>query len=322
MQLNSGGAGTGVAIGCPAHVGLTLPRTSVERLGFVALAFALSLAAALAQAATVSAVDDAGHVIGLPAPAARIVSLAPHATELLFAAGAGSHVVGVSQFSNYPPEANRIALVGGAATLDLERIIGLKPDLVVGWGSGSSAAQLARLRSLGIAVFESEPTDFEAVASSLERLATLAGTDAVGRAAALRFRDELEQLRRTYAARSPVTMFFQVWPAPLMTLNDAHLVSAAMHVCGAKNIFGGLPQLAPTVSVEAVLQADPDVIASSGSEHSDALKSWRRFSALKAVARGNLVLLPGDTMTRAGPRIVEATRSLCRQLDAARQRLK
>lgn len=252
----------------------------------------------------------------------RIISLAPHTTELLFAAGAGSRIVGVSQFSNYPPEAEKIASVGGAASLDLERIIGLKPDLVVGWGSGSSAAQLARLRSLGIPVFDSEPRDFAAVASSLERLSALAGTDAVGKAAAVTFRSQLEQLQKTYAARPPVTVFFQVWQAPLMTLNDAHLISAAMHVCGAKNAFGGLPQLAPTVSVEAVLQADPDVIASSGSEQSDALKSWRRFGNMKAVARGNLVLLPGDSMTRAGPRIVEATRTLCRQLDAARQRLK
>ena len=166
------------------------------------------------------------------------------------------------------------------------------------------------------------PRDFAAVATSLERLAALAGTDEVGKAAAAKFRSELEQLRNTYAARTPVTVFFQVWQAPLMTLNDAHLVSAAMHVCGATNIFGALPQLAPTVSLEAVLQADPDVIASSGSEQSDALKSWRRFGNMRAVARGNLVLLPGDTMTRAGPRIVDATRTLCQKLDAARLRLK
>ena len=280
------------------------------------------LAAPAAHASAVSATDDAGNLIRLTAPALRIISLAPHATELLFAAGAGGRVVGVSQFSNYPPEAEKIASVGGAATLDLERIIGLKPDLIVAWGSGTSAGQLARLRSLGIAVFESEPHDFAAVASSLERLAALAGTDTVGSAAARKFRNALEELQKTYAARTPVSVFFQVWQAPLITLNNAHLVSAAMHVCGAKNIFGSLPQLAPTVSVEAVLQADPDVIASSGSEQSDALKNWRRFSSMKAVARGNLVLLPGDTMTRAGPRIVDATRTLCQQLDAARQRLK
>lgn len=271
--------------------------------------------------AAVSVVDDAGHTVRLNAPAMHIVSLAPHATELLFAAGAGKQVVGVSQFSNYPPAAEKISSVGGAASLDLERIIGLKPDLVVGWGSGSSAAQLARLRSLGIAVFESEPHDFETVATSLERLAALAGTDAIGQAAARTFRTELARLQKTYAARTPVRVFFQVWQSPLMTLNDAHLVSAAMHVCGATNIFGSLPQLAPTITVEAVLQADPDVIAGSGSEQSDALKRWRRFPGMKAVARGNLLLLPGDTMTRAGPRIVDATRTLCNQLDAARLRL-
>ncbi|MBC7413327.1 MAG: cobalamin-binding protein [Herminiimonas sp.] len=282
----------------------------------------LTTLATPASAAGPSVTDDAGHVIHLATPAQRIISLAPHATELLFAAGAGERIVGVSQFSNYPPQAARIASVGGAMSLDLERIVSLKPDLVVGWGSGSSASQLERLRALGIVVFDSEPRDFEAIASSMERFGVMAGTEATAASAARRFRDEMAALRTTYAARTPVRVFFQVWQAPLMTLNDAHLVSAALHLCGATNIFGSLPQLAPTVSVEAVLSANPDVLVTSGDEQSDALKAWRRFPSMTAVARGNLVQLPADTMTRAGPRIADATRMLCTKLDAARLRLR
>lgn len=308
--------------GCDRGFGIRVAGRKLRQRGGCLLAVAALLLSGVTSAvpSPLSVIDDAGRKVSLARPAQRIISLAPHATELLFAAGAGARVVGVSQFSNYPAQALAIASVGGAASLDVERIVSLKPDLVVGWGSGSSATQLARLRTLGIAVFESEPHDFETVATSLERLALLAGTVPVGHAAALQLRSSLAGLRETYSARRAVTVFFQVWQAPLITLNDAHLTSAALHVCGAKNIFGALPQLAPTVSVEAVLQADPDVILSSGSEESDALKSWRRFPTLKAVTRGNLVLIPGDTLTRAGPRIVEATATLCRALDLARQR--
>ena len=273
-----------------------------------------------AQAAGVAVTDDAGRQVTLSAPARRIISLAPHATELLFAAGAGDRVVGVSEYSNYPPQARQIAAVGGAATLDIERIIMLKPDLVVAWASGTPAAQIARLRTLGIPVFESEPRDFEAVATSLERLAILAATPAVGNTTAVQFRGALQQLRDKYANRTQLSVFFQVWQAPLITLNDTHLVSAALQVCGARNVFGALPQVAPTVSIEAVLQADPDAIVSNGSEQSDALKNWRRFPTLKAVAHHNLLLIPGDTLTRAGPRIVDAARVLCEALEGVRQR--
>ena len=196
--------------------------------------------------AAVSAPDDAGHIVTLSAPARRIVSLAPHATELLYAVGAGASLVGVIEYSDYPPEARRIASVGSAAAFDIERIIALKPDLVVTWSSGNPAAKIVKLRSLGITVFESEPRDFENIASLLERLARLAGTDPIGQAAAKAFRTRLKTIAATYRHRPPVRVFYQIWNTPLMTLNDTHMVSAALRLCGGKNVFGKLPQLAPS----------------------------------------------------------------------------
>ncbi len=277
----------------------------------------LSLGPAFASAA-ISVVDDAKHAVTLAAPAQRIVSLAPHATELLFAAGAGAKLVGVSEYSDYPPEAKRIASIGGSGMLDLERIIALKPDLIVVWSSGNSATQIVKLRALGIPIFESQPNDFETIATSLERMAHLSGTDAVGRTAAENFRARLKQISATYQQRAPVTVFYQIWREPLMSLNDAHLVSAAIRLCGGQNIFGKLPQLAPTVSVEAVLQANPEVIISGGSAKGDSLSHWRRFPKLKAVARDNLFSINSDLLTRAGPRILDGAETMCRQLDAAR----
>lgn len=291
-------------------------RRFIRLLACCALAL-LPLTCALAA---VSAMDDANRTVTLPQPARRIVSLSPHATEILYAAGAGPYLVGVVQFSDYPPEARRITSVGSGIALDLERIVALKPDLIVSWGSGNSAAQIRKLRELGLPVFESEPHDFSTIATAMERLAALAGTEPVGQAAAKAFRAQLKRISATYQQRPAVTVFYQIWRAPLMTLNDEHPVSIALGLCGAKNIFGKLPQLAPTVSTEAVLQANPDVIIASSGEQDDVLAVWRRFSGLKAVARGNLLLIDGGLMNRSGPRILDATETLCKQLDAARSR--
>jgi iron complex transport system substrate-binding protein len=290
------------------------------RRWYSAIALLCCAIGSAAQAAPVSATDDAGHLITLAAPARRIVSLAPHVTELLFAAGAGARLVGVSDYSDFPPAAKAIGSVGGAAALDIERIVQLKPDLVVAWGSGNSASQLARLRGLGIAVFDSEPRTFAAIASSLERLATLTGSEAVGHAAANDFRARLNSLSSTYQQRAPVRVFYQIWREPLMTLNGSSMVSAAIRLCGGSNIFAQLPQLAPVVGTEAVLEANPEVIVTGGDDELAALAGWRRFASLLAVQRNNLFVINADWLARSGPRLLEGTELLCRQLDSARRK--
>lgn len=271
--------------------------------------------------AAVSVTDDGGTVITLKASATRIISVAPHTTELLFAAGAGAAVVGVSAYSDFPAQAKRLPSVGNSAQLDLERIIELRPDLVVAWKSGNSARQIARLRQLGIPVFESEPRDYAAIASNIERLATLAGTSAQGKTAAAAFRQQLAAMRQQYASRSTVRVFYQIWPSPLMTLNHSHLVSQALALCGAENIFGALPQLVPTVSIEAVINADPEAIFISD-ERTDAGDMWQRFAQLQAVQKKNIFGVNGTLMNRAGPRLLAGTVQLCEQLELARQRRK
>jgi iron complex transport system substrate-binding protein len=280
----------------------------------------LSLALLPPARAAISVVDDANHTITLTAPARRIISLAPHATELIYAVGGGAYLIGASEYSDYPPQAKRLVSIGNVTALDLERIAALKPDLIVAWGSGNSAAQIAKLRTLGIPVFESEPRDFATIASSLERLSKLTATEATGQAAAQSFRARLEQMREKYRQRPTVRVFYQIWRTPLMTLNDAHLVSAAIRLCGGENIFGQLTQLAPTVNTEAVLKANPEVIIAASGAKDDAFADWRRFPGMLAVARGNLFRLDGDLINRATPRILDGTEALCKQLDIARSR--
>jgi iron complex transport system substrate-binding protein len=300
--------------------GKLLPEFALPRNAPALLLLCAALLLPLPSPAAVSVIDDANRGVTLTHPARRIVSLAPHATELIYAAGAGSYLVGVSEYSNYPPQAKRLPSVGGVSALDLERVVALKPDLVVVWGSGNSAAQIAKLRALGIPVFESEPRDFAAIASSIERLAQLAGTEAAGRAAAENFRARLEKIKTAYRQRPVVSVFYQIWRSPLMTLNGAHLVSAAIRLCGGENIFARLPQLAPTVGAEAVLKANPEAIIASGGAKDDPFAGWRRFPTLTAVARGNLFSLDGELMNRAAPRVLDGTEALCKLLETARSR--
>lgn len=282
----------------------------------------LSFFAAADEAyATISVLDDAKHTIKLNAPAQRIISLAPHATELLFEAGAGHLIVGVSDYSDYPEAAKKIPIIGNIFALDLERLIRLKPDLVVMWGTGNAKLIANKLRNLQIPVYESEPHSFEMLATSLERLANLAGLDDAGVAAAKKFRTRLDLLRHTYALKpqdKALSVFYQVWGKPLMTLNDQHLVSSAIRLCGGKNIFGKLKEISPTVTVEAVLAANPQVIITTSGEQQDSLANWMQFTRLSAVSTANLYTIKGDLLNRAGPRVLDGTEELCKNLKSAR----
>lgn len=284
------------------------------------------LLAALPASATVSAIDDAGQTVTLAQPARRVVSLAPHVTEMLFAAGAGDRIVGTVSYSDYPPQAREIARVGDNKALDLERIAALKPDLIVVWRHGNAQKQADRLRALGIPLFYSEPRRLAAIPDNIEKLGTLLGTEATARRAADGFRQQVETLRKTYAARPPVTVFYQVWQQPLMTLNGQHLVSDMLVLCGGRNLFAAETPLVPTVSVEAVIAGNPEamVTAGMGATRSDQplpdFEMWRRWKQVTAVARNNLFVIDGDLLNRAGPRVVQGAAQLCKDLDTARSR--
>lgn len=292
----------------------------LSALGILAL-----LAAAPARAA-ISVTDDTGAAVTLQRPAQRIVSLAPHVTELLFAAGGGARIVGTVAYSDYPPAARDIARVGDNRSLDLERIAALKPDLVVVWRHGNAQKQLDRLRALGIPMFFSEPHRMSDIPRSIEALGTLLDTRASAHDAAQQFRQRVDALRNRYASRPPVPVFYQVWEQPLMTLNGQHVFSDMLALCGGRNVFAGEPLLVPTVSVEAVIAANPEVLltaslgATQGNRPIDTLEGWKRWPQLLAVQRGNLFTINGDLINRFGPRLVEAATLLCEDLEQARTR--
>lgn len=266
--------------------------------------------------------DDAGQVLRLATPARRIISLAPHITENLYAAGAGDAIVGVSEYSDYPAAARKLRRVGNYASLDLEAIVAMKPDLVIAWESGNAAAQLARLRTLGLPLFISEPRGIEDIAGSLERFGELAGTSGVAGEAARALRTRQVEMRRRYANRPAVRTFYQIWHQPLITVSGPQLIGSVLRLCGAENVFAGLSQLAPTVSVEAVLAANPEAIVASGMDDTrpEWLDMWLRWKELQATRRGNLFFVPADLINRHTPRVLDGAQLLCDYLETARSR--
>ncbi len=284
------------------------------RLHLWPVLLALLAAAGGARGAGVEARDDLGRLAALERPARRIVSLAPHVTELLFAAGAGGRVVGAVESSDYPPAAQLIPRVGGSAALDLEAIVALRPELVVAWDSGNPAAAIERLRALGYPVYVSEPRALEDIGRALRRLGRLAGTEAHARTAAAAYERSLDALRRRYAGRPPLSVFYQVWDHPLITVNGEHLISAVLELCGGRNVFADLPALAPRVSIEAVVARDPQVIISAGA----GLDAWRRWGELAAVRDRHLYSVDPDLLHRPTPRILTGAQRVCEHLQAAR----
>lgn len=263
----------------------------------------------------------AGATTTLAAPARRIVSLAPHLTELLFAAGAGDRVVGASAYSDYPPPARAIPRIGDSHAFDLERILALRPDLVVAWDAGNAPRHVATLRRLGIPVHVEGAERLDDIGDALERLGRLAGTEAVAREAARNYRQRLAGLRARHAGRAPVRVFHQVWDEPLMTINGHHPVSDLIVACGGVNVFAEAPALAPLVSREAVLRAAPEVItAAAPDDDRDPFAAWRRWPSLPAVAAGRLVGLPADAVSRLSPRLLDAAGPLCEAIAAAARR--
>ncbi len=281
----------------------------------------LSLVAVAAQA-EVSVRDDIGNTVKLAQPAKRIVSLAPHMTETLFAAGAGDRVVGTVDYSDHPEAAKKIRRVGGYSRLDLEAVAALKPDLVVGWQSGNAAAHLEKLKGLGYTLYVSQPNRIEDVASEIERLGTLAGTGAVAGAEAKRFRERLAALRAQYGGKAPVRTFYQIWKQPLMTVGKNQIISDAIRLCSGDNVFGKLEQMAPTVTVEAVIAANPEAIVASGMGDSrpEWLDDWKKWTSIEAVKRDNLFFVQPELIQRHTPRLLDGTEMLCRHLETVRER--
>lgn len=280
-----------------------------------AAGIALAIGHALAE--PISVRDDSGERVFLQAPARRVITLAPSLTELMFAVGAGARLVGVDSASDYPSEARALPRIGDAAGIDLERVIWLRPDLVLRWSSGNKPADLERLRKLSIPVFSSEPRMLDDVPRNLRMLGALVDSQPVAHAQALAFERRLAEIRVRYAHQRTLSVFVAIWHQPLMTVNGAHLVSDVLRTCNARNVFADLQALAGPVSLERLLVANPDAIVNATGSDED-LAGSQRLRSLYALQAGSVLRVDPDELTRATPRILDATEQVCAWLERLR----
>lgn len=255
------------------------------------------------------------------APAAqRIVTFAPHLTELVYTAGAGDRMVGADSYSDYPPAAANLPRVGDAFQVDYERVLALRPDLVLVWTTGMPEPVIGRLEELGLRVERVSISRLEDIAVALRRIGALAGTAPQAERAARAFLDDVAKLRVSGTGHEPLTVFYQISEAPLYTVSGKHVISEMIELCGGRNVFAELAQLAPPVGLEAVIERNPQVIITADGAQGDPLSVWRRWPDVRAVRSGNLYTVSADRVARSTTRIVEGARQICAAIDSARRK--
>ncbi len=292
----------------------------MRRLWTLALAGAMGWTSICAARIVVN--DDRGNVVALDASAERVVTLAPFLTELWFAAGAGDRVVGVSSYSDHPEPARAIPRVSAASTIDYERLLALQPDLVVAWRSGNGERAIDRLEQLGLTVYVAEPRRLSDVTRTLRVFGALAGQPGRAQIAASQFERRIAALRAHYAGKRAVSVFYEISHHPLMTLNGTHMVTAVIELCGGRNVFAAAPVLAPTVSLEQVVERDPEVIvlSSAMADIASVDAGWRSIGALTAVRHGDVFVIDASLLERQTPRLADGAQRLCELLDGVRAR--
>ena len=262
-----------------------------------------------------------GSVFHFQGAASRIITLSPHLTEIVYAAGAGDRLVATVEYSNYPEAANEIPRIGDAFRIDIERIIALRPDLVIAWDSGNPRAAVTQLRSLGVVVWSVEIDEPEEIADVLESLGQLTGQTEPARSSSEAIRRRLTALSRRYADVEPLRYFYQIGTRPLFTINGGHLISKGLERCGGRNIFGQEPGLAFQVSYESVIVADPDALFAPWQEETpNPLDGWQEWPSMRAVRQQALFLLPADPVSRATPRFLDSLELACKLLHQLRGR--
>ena len=276
---------------------------------------------ATVNAAEISVTDDAGEQITLARPARRIISLAPALTEILYHVGGGQHLVGTVDHSDYPKAARQVERIGSHDRFDFESILRLQPDLVLAWESGNPSNQVRRLEQLGLKVYRAEPGTLDRLASTILRVGALIGQLEVATLLTHQFQREAKAIQQRYSRRRRLSVFYQVWHDPLITLNGKHLVSEMLEDCGASNVFSDLPDIAPVVTLESVLSRNPQVIIAGGTAKGAPawLNNWQTWSHIDAVQHNRLYTVNADLLHRYSPRVLDGMRELCDVIEQARR---
>jgi len=250
----------------------------------------------------------------------RIISLAPHITELVYSAGAGEKLVGVVEHSDFPMAARKLPIVGNSTTINIESIIKLAPDLIIAWKSGNRIQDIERLQSLGFGVWQTEIHQLEDIPNFIKTIGEKAGTIKTAHLKSSELLNILKSTKRKYLNQMAINAFYEIWHQPLMTMNGKQFISLALETCQANNIFSDLPLLASEVNLESVIQRDPQVILLGGESafQESWYQDWLRYTELKAIKNQQIYKLDNDKYQRPTARLIEVLPELCKTIDKAR----
>jgi iron complex transport system substrate-binding protein len=299
---------------------MPLPFAALQRAAHVLVASIAAASIAVPALSAVIVTDDAGRKVTLPHTPQKIVSIAPGATEMLFAAGAGKRVIATVEFSDEPPEARNVPRIGDSNAIDMERVVALQPDVVVVWEGGSNIAQVAQLERLGIPLYREKVDKLSDMPASLRRLGALADTRATAEKAAAEVESRLAELVRSYRGRQELSVLIEVWNRPVYTVGGSQMMTDALRLCGARNIFDDLKAPGPAVDVEAIIARNPEVIVAVAPPGvaQEWLDDWKRFTSLRAVRNNALIPFEDQRFSRLGPSALGGTEALCKAIDAQR----
>lgn len=271
--------------------------------------------------AQIRVTDDRGVSVHLSEPARRVITLSPHATELVFAAGGGALLAATVDASDFPKAARNVPRIGAGLQPEPERLLRLQPDLLIGW----QASQFSTLHGLRIPSFLSAPKTLKDVPDTIEKLGVLFDTQDIARARASALRGLLEPLKSVPLSGAPVRVFLQVGETPEYTLNQTHLLSQVVRACGGINVFASATAIAPKISAESVLAQRPELIllgrvgASERPTLDPAAKQfWMRLNLPAALAE-QVYVMDSDVLYRPGPRLIEAAQAICSMIQQARK---
>lgn len=251
----------------------------------------------------------------------RIIPLAPHIVELLFEIGAGPQIIATTEFSDFPEPAKRIPTIGNYLKLDLERIVALKPDIIIAWRDGNPATDLAKLQKLGFRIEYSSPKELKDIAKELLWLGNITGNKLEAKKRSEVFNERLNKLKAEFSGQSDILVFYELWGNPLTTIGPQSWPAKLLQLCGAKNAFAEVNNDYPQVSIEQVLAKKVDVIIQPLSENQTDKTGypWQNWPGIEAVSKQQIIRPDADKIHRMTTRTLQELTILCKEIDKSRQ---
>lgn len=274
-------------------------------------------AAAAADPDTVRVPDDRGDTLVLEVPADRVVSLIPAATEILFALGAGDRLVGRTRYGTHPPAAREVPSVGEGVRPSIEAVVARRPDAVIVYAGRGNRGSIRRFEELGVPVLALEHNTIPEMIRNVERLGALTGRRRAADSLVRAVRGRLDRVGAVTAALRPVRVYYDVWSDPPRTVGAGSYLDSLITAAGGRNVFGDQPGPSPRVSLEAVVERDPELIVfprGAGSEDRTPPGSRPGWESVGAARRGAVRAVDGELLHRLGPRVGEAAAHLAASL--------